>query len=183
MKIDLKAMTIGIDKNLASLPDENTLAKSLAKFMNKIDERLREHATGKDVPNIGMSFETLEVLVDKEGVEKGERVLEGAQTYYFLDLNGEPCLSSKVFSDLFYQYYEEMIGNSDNPGKYEEMNQDNLRLKVSFHEEGATGGFLSRLLVKATNTIYCSSFQLFKESVDSLGGVVLDVKVIESVEA
>jgi len=183
MKIDWKAMTLQIDKNLASLPDENTLEKSLAKFMNKIDERLQDHAEGKDVLDIGMSFETLEALVDKDGVETGKRVLDETQTYYFLDANGMPCLSGKVVSDLFYQYYEEMIGNSNNAEKYKDINPENLLFKVTFHEEGASGGLLRRLLVKSTNTIYIASFESFKESFDSLTGVMEDVKVMESVEA
>lgn len=183
MKIAFKESTIQIEKDAKGLSPEASFEACLASFMEKIDERLKQHAKGEQVPDFGISFETSKVLVDENDIEKGELVLDEAQTYYFLDAQGVPCLNSKMFTDLFYQYHEEMIGDSENPGKYNHLNPDYLRLTISFYDKGIQGGFLKRLFIKEMVNAYSSSFELFKDAFDKLTGVVVDLKVAESVEA
>jgi hypothetical protein len=76
-----------------------------------------------------------------------------------------------------------MIGDSENPGKYKHLNPDYLFLTVSFYDKDIQGGFLKRFFIKETVNAYTTSFELFKDAFDKLKGVVVDLKVAESVEA
>lgn len=183
MKIGFKENALQIERGVKDISGETSFEARLASFMVKIDERLKEHAEGEQVADFGISFETSKVLVNEHGIEKGEIVLDEAQTYYFLDAQGVPCLNSKMFTDLFYQYHEEMMGDSENPGKYNHLNPDYLRLTISFYDKDIQGGFLKRFFIKETVNAYASSFELFKETFDKLTGVMVDLKVEESVEA
>lgn len=184
MKINFNKNAIQIEKGVKEVSDDASLFETrLATFMVKIDQRLKKHAEGEQVADFGISFETTRVLVNEHGIEQGEIVLDKAQTYYFLDAQGVPCLNSKIFTDLFYQYHEEMMGDSENPGKYKHLNPDYLFLTVSFYDKDIQGGFLKRFFIKETVNAYSSSFELFKDAFDKLTGVMVDLKVAESVEA
>lgn len=183
MKIGFKENALQIERGVKDISGETSFEARLASFMVKIDERLKQHAEGEQVADFGMSFETSKVLVNERGIEKGEIVLDEAQTYYFLDAQGVPCLNSKMFTDLFYQYYEEMIGESENPSKYNHLNPDYLRLTISFYDKDIKGGFLKRFFIKETVNAYASSFELFKDTFDKLTGVMVGLKVEENVEA